>query len=101
MPLGMEVGLVPGDFVLDESNLNSMNPLNGFAPNSQGRRVWSLALTTLNVKVKGQDHQGQKRYFSALSKACVRFTFGKTSLACIVIITLTDRPRLFIEPVKV
>ena len=35
-------------------------PLNGFAPNSQRRRVWSLARTSLNVKVKGQGHQGQQ-----------------------------------------
>jgi len=28
--------------------------LKGFAPNSHGRRVWSLAWTSLNVKVKGQ-----------------------------------------------
>jgi len=28
--------------------------LHGFAPNSQARRVWSLARTSLNVKVKGQ-----------------------------------------------
>jgi len=28
--------------------------MNGFAPNSQGRRVWSFAHTSLNVKVKGQ-----------------------------------------------
>jgi len=28
--------------------------LNGFAPNSQGRRVWSFARTSLNVRVKGQ-----------------------------------------------
>jgi len=27
--------------------------LNGFAPNSHGRRVWSLAWTSLKVKVKG------------------------------------------------
>jgi len=38
----------------------SREPLNGFAPNSQGRRVSSLARTSLNVKVKGQGHQGQK-----------------------------------------
>ena len=30
------------------------------APNSQGRRVWSLARMTFNVKVKGQGHQGHK-----------------------------------------
>ena len=36
-------------------------PLNGFEPDSHGRRLWSLTQTSL--KVKGQDHQGQKRYF--------------------------------------
>jgi len=30
---------------------------------------------------KGQGHQGQKSHFSTLSAACMRFTFGKTSLA--------------------
>ena len=59
----------------------SREPLNGFAPNSQGRRVWSLARTSLNVKVKGHGHQGQKTAFSVLSVTCVRFMFGKTSLA--------------------
>ena len=29
----------------------SLEPLNGFAPNLQIRRVWSLARTTLEVKV--------------------------------------------------
>jgi len=66
----------------------SREPLNGVAPNSQRRRVWSVARTSLKVKVKGQGHQGQKRYFSPLSVACVRFTFGKTSLASIVLIWL-------------
>jgi len=33
--------------------------LNGFAPNSHGKRVWALTRTSLNLKVKGQDHQGQ------------------------------------------
>jgi len=39
--------------------------LNGFAPNSQGRCVWSLARTSLKVKAKGQGqgHQGQKTAF--------------------------------------
>jgi len=41
----------------------SREPLNGFAPNSQGRRVWSLTRMSLNVKVKGQGHQGQKTAF--------------------------------------
>jgi len=39
----------------------SREPLNGFAPNSQGRRVWSFARTSF--KVKGQGHQGQKTIF--------------------------------------
>jgi len=36
--------------------VNQISPeaLNGFAPNSQGRCVWSLAQTSLNVKVKDQ-----------------------------------------------
>jgi len=32
----------------------SREPLNGFVPNSLGRRIWSLARTNLNVKIKGQ-----------------------------------------------
>jgi len=44
----------------------SPGTLNRFAPNSHGRRVWSLAWTSLKVKVKGQGHQGQKRYFLPL-----------------------------------
>jgi len=39
--------------------------LNEVAPNPQGTRVWSLARTILNFKVKSQGHQGQKRRFSA------------------------------------
>ena len=35
-------------------------PTNGFAPNSHGRRVWSFALISLNVNVKGQGQQRQK-----------------------------------------
>jgi len=31
--------------------------------------------------VEGQAHQGQKRHFSAISEARVRFMFAKTSLA--------------------
>ena len=33
--------------------------------------------TSLKANVKGQGHQEQKRHFSALSAACVRFMFGK------------------------
>ena len=51
----------------------SREPLNGFAPNSQGRRIWSLAWMSLNVKVKVQRSRspGIKTAFSALSVACV------------------------------
>jgi len=49
--------------------------LNGFAPNSHGRRDWSLARTSLNVKVKGQGHRGQKTAlfgpFGGLHAVCV------------------------------
>jgi len=39
-------------------------PQNGFAPNSHGRRVSSFAQMRLNVKVKGQGHQGQKTRYA-------------------------------------
>ena len=58
-------------------------PLNGFAPNSHGRRVLSLARTSLKVKVGQKSRSpGTKRHFSALSAGCVLFIFGKTSLGC-------------------
>ena len=38
-------------------------PLNGFTSYSHRRLVWSLAQTSFKVKVKGQDHQGQKTTF--------------------------------------
>ena len=58
-------------------------PLNRFAPNSHGRRIWSLAQTSLKVRVKGQRTMspGTKTAFSALLAVCVRFMFAKTSLA--------------------
>jgi len=43
--------------------------------------MWSLTWTSLKVIVKDQGQQGQKQHFSALLAACVRFMFGKTSLA--------------------
>jgi len=55
----------------------SREPLNRFVPNSHGRHVWSLAWTSLKVKVTSD----KKWDFSALSAACVWFMFGKTSLA--------------------
>ena len=54
--------------------------LNGFAPNSQGRHVWSLALTSLNVKVKGEDHRDKNGVFWPFQRP-VCGLFGKTSLA--------------------
>jgi len=42
----------------------SPEQLNGYVPNSQGRRVWFLARTSLNVKVKDQGHQGKNGVFS-------------------------------------
>jgi len=45
-------------------------PLNGFAPT---RIVWSLARTSLNVKVKVT--RDKKRHFSGLSAACVQFVW--------------------------
>jgi len=60
----------------------SREPLNGFAPNSHGRRAWSLGRISLNVKIKGRSRSpGTKTAFSTLSAACVWFMFGKTSLA--------------------
>ena len=38
----------------------------------------------VKVKDQGQGRQGQKRHFSTLSAAGVRFMFGKRSLASIV-----------------
>jgi len=43
--------------------------LNRFGPNSHGRHVWSLGWTTLNVKVKGQGHQGQNCCVIAIDSA--------------------------------
>jgi len=44
----------------------SREPLNRFAPNSHGRRLWFLAWMTLKVNVKGQGLHKQKLHFSAL-----------------------------------
>jgi len=40
-----------------------------------------LSLARMSLEVNGIGHQGQKRHFSAVLAACVRFMFGKTSLA--------------------
>jgi len=55
----------------------SREPLNGFVPNSQGRRIWSLVRMTLKVEVKGQGLEGHKRHFSALSTASGWFILVK------------------------
>jgi len=39
----------------------SPESLNGYVPNSRGRRVWSLVQSSLKNKVKG--HYGQKTAF--------------------------------------
>jgi len=65
----------------------SPEPLNGFTPNSHGRRVLSLSQTSLKVKVKCHRSRSpltedKNVIFSPfISAACVRFMFGKTSLA--------------------
>jgi len=66
----------------------SREPLNGFAPNSHGTRVWSLARTSLNlkVKVKGQRlkvmvTRDKKRHFPVIFRRPACGLFGKTSLA--------------------
>jgi len=49
----------PDEFLSLFVNQISRERLNGYVPNSQGRHVWSLTQTSLNVKVKGQ---GDKKY---------------------------------------
>jgi len=55
----------------------SVEVLNRFAPNSHGRRVWSLAHMSLKVKIT----RDNKTASSPLLVACVPFMFGKTYLA--------------------
>jgi len=62
----------------------SREPLNGFAPNSHGRRAWSLARMILNVKVKGQRSRspGTKTvFFGPFGGLCAVYVWGKTALA--------------------
>jgi len=95
-------------------NQISRKLLTKFALNSHGRCAWSLARWNLNARVKGQGHgtknvlctpitpaapkwnafatnnvmQQQTRPFrrscGVISAACVRFMFGKTSLALVL-----------------
>jgi len=55
----------------------SGKPLKGFVPNSQERCVWSLARTSLKVKVKVKVSRNKKRHFSAPSAACMQFMLIK------------------------
>jgi len=48
-------------------NQISLEPLNRFVQNSHGRHVWSLARMSLNVKVKGQGHQGQNALCTSIT----------------------------------
>jgi len=63
----------------------SLEPLNGFATSSHERRDWSLDHRSDEFEGRGQRSKvkvtGTKTAFSALTAACVRFMFGKTSLA--------------------
>ena len=63
----------------------SWESLNGFAPNSHGRRVWSIARKSLRSRSKVKVTRDKKRQFSALSAACVQFMFRKTSSATIFV----------------
>jgi len=58
----------------------SWEPLNGFVPDTHGRCVWFLAWMSLNVKVKGQGHEGQMQHFLAIRRPACGL-FGKISLA--------------------
>jgi len=55
----------------------SREQLNGFAPSSHRRHVWSPARMTSKVMVKVQGHQNKKRHFPTLSAACVRLFLVK------------------------
>ena len=56
----------------------SREPLNGFAPNSHTGKT---CLVPRSDEFECQDRTNKKRHFLALSAVCVRFMFGKTSLA--------------------
>jgi len=45
--------------------------LNGFAPNSHGRHVWFLAVTSLSVKVTRDKKAAFSGPFGGLRAACV------------------------------
>ena len=58
----------------------SRKPMNGFAPNSHGRRIWSLARKSLKVKVKDQKSRSPGTV-NGTFRSFRRFMFGKISLA--------------------
>jgi len=47
-----------------------LEPLNGFAPNSHGRRDWSLAWTSLKVKVSGDKKRHFRPFWRPACLAC-------------------------------
>jgi len=62
----------------------SQQLLKASVPNSQGRCVWSLA-RSLNVKMKGPDHEGQKTGFSADTLGTAEWICAKfTQKTCLV-----------------
>ena len=60
-----------------------MKYLSGIAERICAKLAWKACLVpgSDQFEGQGQGYQGQKQYFSALSAACVRFVFSKTSLA--------------------
>jgi len=57
-----------------------LEPQNGFAPNSRGRRVWSVARKSLNVKVKGQ----RSRSPGTENALCTPITPAATEWSCLL-----------------
>ena len=59
----------------------SLEPPNGFAPDSHGRRVWSPRSDEFDGQGQRSRSPGSTTAFSAPSAACMRFMFAKTSFA--------------------
>ena len=62
-------------------NIYSREPLNRFAPNSHGGRVCPSLVRVWRSRSKVKVTRDKRHRFSAPSAACVRFMFGKISLA--------------------
>jgi len=80
------------DFVLFVYKI-SREPLNGFAPNSHGRHIWSLAHTNLNVKVKGQGTMEKNGIFRTLRRPACCLCFVK-HLKPLVLLPLVPQENL-------